>query len=671
MAQYEEHNQLDYRFGGDTIDDFAIKYMAEMARVFRFLNDLKENRINSIEYTEPSAGQFKVENEKLYIRDGSNTKWVLLGNIDENFGFKPAGASFLNSEDIGTGAGQIPVLNENGILDVSISGNAGKIADIRNEVNNLQDGQVLTYRSATNSWRNEDKGVIGSGKALNLYDGDELLCSYAGDEQRDFDLGITANRQYSEIKADEAKAYADQKSNDAKNYADNVSNEAKAYAESVVDSKASFEYVQEKTAAAEASAKSYTDTALAPKIDKIELKNSAVKDSYRNVIYGFRVDNTEADPSACVTYLADAKGMTPARMDYQNNIFDYGSWEDAFFMPRPCMLKYDGTVACYLDPNNYAYREDGVTPSDVANDEFDGNAMMEWGQNGKKIYYKVVNVRDGCYEVYIANYKADDEYVCYSFIGGSNQELDHFYTPIYNGSNVSSRLRSLSGKTHMASQSATTDINYAQANGNGWYIEQWCDRVLINFLLVLMGKSLDTQKTYGNGHYSGGSSASSNYVTGRHDGKGLFWGSTGNDGVKVFGMENWWAEVWRRTAGLMNDRGTYKVKMTANNYDGSTQIGYNTTGDGYINCGSAPSASCSYISRMSASKYGILPIVVSGSASTYYCDAEWTNNGQLNYAYVGGTSYIGSCCGGFAVDLAYAASNGDWDVGACLSYKHS
>lgn len=223
MAQYEEHNQLDYRFGGDTIDDFAQKYMAEMTRVFRFLNDLKENKINSIEYTEPSAGQFKVEDEKLYIRDGSNTRWVLLGDIDENFGFKPAEATFLNSKDIGSEAGQIPVLNEDGILDVSISGNAGKIAGIRNEVNNIQDGEVLTYRAATNSWRNEPKGVIGAGKSLNLYDGEELLCAYSGDEPQNFDMRFTENQNKIDAVVEEVKETVDRKIN-----AHNASSDAHA-----------------------------------------------------------------------------------------------------------------------------------------------------------------------------------------------------------------------------------------------------------------------------------------------------------------------------------------------------------------------------------------------------------------------------------------------------------
>ena len=58
-------------------------------------------------------------------------------------------------------------------------------------------------------------------------------------------------------------------------------------------------------------------------------------------------------------------------MDYDNDSFDYGSWEDAFFMPRPCMLKSDGTVDYYLDPDDYSKREDG-TASDISNQRNSG-----------------------------------------------------------------------------------------------------------------------------------------------------------------------------------------------------------------------------------------------------------------------------------------------------------
>ena len=83
-------------------------------------------------------------------------------------------------------------------------------------------------------------------------------------------------------------------------------------------------------------------------------------------IYGFRINPNEADPYEAVVYLADAVGMTPAKMGAES--FDYGSWRDAFFMPRPCMVKYDGTVDYYLNPDNYKETED-CSASDVANSD--------------------------------------------------------------------------------------------------------------------------------------------------------------------------------------------------------------------------------------------------------------------------------------------------------------
>ena len=105
----------------------------------------------------------------------------------------------------------------------------------------------------------------------------------------------------------------------------------------------------------------------------------------KGVVYGFHVDSSESDPSARVTYLEDAVGMTPAKMDFTSGKFKWGSWRNAFFLPKPCMLKFDGTVDYYLDPDNYDLKESGEA-SDVANDAYEGNAMMEWGQNGKKIW---------------------------------------------------------------------------------------------------------------------------------------------------------------------------------------------------------------------------------------------------------------------------------------------
>jgi hypothetical protein len=71
-------------------------------------------------------------------------------------------------------------------------------------------------------------------------------------------------------------------------------------------------------------------------------------------VYGYHIDPEESDPDACVTYLRDSVGMTPASMG--STTFDYGSWKDTFFMPKPCMVKYDGTLDYYLDENDYKYK---------------------------------------------------------------------------------------------------------------------------------------------------------------------------------------------------------------------------------------------------------------------------------------------------------------------------
>ena len=133
-----------------------------------------------------------------------------------------------------------------------------------------------------------------------------------------------------------------------------------------------------------------------------------IDDLKKKVVYGFHINGNDSNPDTMVTYLRDAVGMTPAHMDYANDVFDYGSWQDAFFMPRPCMVKYDGTVDYYLDPNDYTKKADG-TPSDIANTMYGGNAMMEWGQNGKKIWLAIVPDSDPkSGSIYIADHQVDE-----------------------------------------------------------------------------------------------------------------------------------------------------------------------------------------------------------------------------------------------------------------------
>lgn len=391
-----------------------------------------------------------------------------------------------------------------------------------------------------------------------------------------------------------------------------------------------------------------------------------------SVVYGWHVDPSIADSSDAVTYLDDAVGMTPAAMGAST--FDYGSWEDAFFMPKPCMVRSNGEVAYYLDPNDYSKKADG-TPSDVANPDFDGNAMVEWG----KIWYKFANGEtDGEGYFYVSNEQVDDSYHCWCNYDSKDSITDHFYTAIYNGTGTT-KLRSISGValTSANGNGGTTvmqEVERATANNTTadveWYTDVWSDRLLINALLVLIGKSLNTQATFGRGMDTGGQTAKQAYVTGTLNDKGLFWGATadGNSAVKVFGMENWWGCAWHRTAGFISIDRALKIKLTYGTADGSTVAGYNQTGSGYISDGTIPSSN-GYVKTMAYTQYGYMPNNVSGgSASTYYADYFFENTGT-RYLLVGGRSGNGVDAGAFSFALNNAPSDTKWPIATSLSFK--
>ncbi len=426
------------------------------------------------------------------------------------------------------------------------------------------------------------------------------------------------------------------------------------------------------TSAADSASKAMTTTpeGYEALVDQVADMRDAIQNG--RVIYGFHIDSNESDPDAAVTYLKDAVGMTPAKMDYTNGVFDYGSWEDAFFMPRPCMLNQDGTVAYYLDPNDLTKKEDG-TDSDVADTTFAGNAMMEWGRDGKKIWLCVVPKGDGTSaDVFISNRQVTDDYHAWSFMDANGAYIDHFYTPIYNGSLVDGVMRSISGQAVSKSLTATNEISYAKKNGDGWMIENYGDRLLINYLLILISKSLATQAVFGQGITSGSEATLNAYTTGALNDKGLFYGSSGiSTAVKVFGMENWWGLQTRRTAGLVIHSGTVKYKLTESDADGASG-GYTTTGAAYIDSGVTISGSTgSYIKAETFTADGaMIPTTINGaSTTTYYGDVCWFTNTVNAYALFGGNSGSGARCGAFYAILNNPASYANWNNGAAYLFN--
>lgn len=405
-------------------------------------------------------------------------------------------------------------------------------------------------------------------------------------------------------------------------------------------------------------------------------------------IYGFHVDSSVSSSSNAVSYHVQYDGKnvlnydySPAYMDFANDKWEWGSWsEDDFFMPRPCLIKQDYSDKIYLNPDNLTLDVDGNDVSAILTGSTDGyNAMMEWGKYGRRIWYKLVpdSGNASSYTVYISDVQADNDFVAWSFYDANDVLGEHFYTSIYNGSTVGSVLRSLSGKTPNNTEAGATQITRAKANNKNseayaWYIDVYADRVLINLLLILVIKSLNSD-VVGYGNYTGGTAASSLINTGLGNAKGMFYGKQANGVVKVFGMENWFANCWRRMAGLILNSGALKYKLTYGTADGSSAAGYREDDNApanYLTGNSiATSLSSSYIAAETAKTDGsLLPSGFSGANGTYYSDACWSSTG-VKYAIVGGGCHYGSACGAFALSLGNALSYSDWDRGAALSLK--
>lgn len=390
----------------------------------------------------------------------------------------------------------------------------------------------------------------------------------------------------------------------------------------------------------------------------------------RPTIYAFHIDGNEGAPDANIEYLLDAVGMSPAYMDFANDRFVWGSWKDAFFMPRPVMLSSSGQVVEELNPDDLTKKTDG-TASSISDTSFDGNAMMEF----PKIWLKCVpdSGDDSSATIYLSDMQVDAKYNDFAYISTSGVHRQHFYMPIYNGSlDSGGKLRSLSGQKLMQSKTAQQECDAAALNGTGWTTETNSRIMVVNFLLMLISKSTDSNTAFGYGINTGSQTAADNYTTGSLNTKGLFYGKTdGTTAVKVFGTENWWGLQWRRYLGDILLNGKQMVKLCPSTEDGSTVSGYNLTGNGYIHVSNADTkegTSGGYINVMKFSEYGMYSKTSSGSQTTFYTDGQWFNNGVTSVPLRGGGSDHGRRCGALCVARNGVAGDARWDIAAAPSY---
>ena len=380
--------------------------------------------------------------------------------------------------------------------------------------------------------------------------------------------------------------------------------------------------------------------------------NAYIKSGAQNPIniWGIKINKNDSNPATRVEYINNAIGKTPVTVNQTTGVADLGDWED-FINDHfaPCMVKFDGTVDYYLDRNDQTKKIDGVTLSDVSNISYAGNAMVEC-KGLYPYYYSDAGYDYAIFsETPLGDYKND----IYIKMDGTTVGEAHYFSMFEGSLDSSNRIRSIAGQSPMVSQTGTTEITYATNNGTNYYTGTWNEVMFIGFILCMFGKSTNTQAIFGNGV----SNVSAKINTGQTVSKGAFTGySSGSQSVKTLWIENWWGNIWTRTAGCMNLSGSLRTKM---------RPPYNTTAEGYTIVGNL-STSNGYINGMTLSNNGILVTNASGSETTYYCDYYYYETGT-NYLLLGGSWANSARCGAFYLGLDDAVSGVDASIGVRLS----
>lgn len=380
------------------------------------------------------------------------------------------------------------------------------------------------------------------------------------------------------------------------------------------------------------------------------------------VIYECYINPNEKNPSLKITRVPGSVNENFVNMGLNsNNVFSMGSWENSWIIQRmkPCMLKYNGEVAYYLNKQDYTYKDDG-TASDVSNTAFGGNCMIEHGQ----YWIKLTATETGLIHVRVANIQVDETYKCYTHINNLGELKEVMYLMAFQPGVIGGRYRSMKGISIHTNAAMAAQRAYAQANGVGHDLMTIGQILTLQILTMLMTGTTDTQSAFGKGRDSNNANA----TTGEMVGKGMFAGTKATGGMIAFGTENLFANYLKRLLGLMVKNGVFVIKLSYDKSDGSTVIGYNLDGTGFINTNIASvGASASYIKTMQiVGDVGLLPTAVDGSATTDYCDALWQAEGGS--ALVGGHYGYGAACGLFCLRVDDAPSYAYATIGGSLSY---
>ena len=367
------------------------------------------------------------------------------------------------------------------------------------------------------------------------------------------------------------------------------------------------------------------------------------------VTLGIEINLSDSNPATWATYTDDAVGMTAGSSAFDD--FDiYGNIQSYTFK--------DGAEVKALSKTDVTKYADGTSAAtDIASGTYD--VMTKFTRGG---YY--INHSSGKLIIKVTD-DPEAEGFCYKAFQRGANELDEFYLGRYKGYiDGSGKLRSYSGVTPTGNKTIGAFRTAAQLNGAGYENSGFYQLVWRQCLYLVKYLAKNSQDTIGKG-YTGGSAVT---ATGSTNGHGDTYGTqTATDHMILFGLEDFWGNIWEWIDGLATDASYNILTNTDNFQDDGKGTGYQSTASG------ASSNDGGYMTDVQGTNdTGLVYKTKNGSATTYFCDYGGLSsscvakfggdygNGDLAgvcYLYVStAASYAGASVGGRVMFLKKQAS---------------
>lgn len=373
--------------------------------------------------------------------------------------------------------------------------------------------------------------------------------------------------------------------------------------------------------------------AIAAQVETNKNEISDLKNYLKIERYGVKIAKGNSSPAGAMEYMYDAVGKQPAYMDFATGNFNYGDWNDAFFIKqnRPVMLDTSWNVVEELDKTDQTKKINGSLSS-ISDELSNLNAFAEFPQ----VWYKTWEDSTHQYFV-ISNVQYDETYKCDVCKDAAGKIADKWYFPMFDGSLISGKMRSLADKAVSVSKTAAQEIGYCTLHGASWYTLDKEQIHVFVMLAELIAKNRNSQQAFGDQVSLGTNTAGIN--TGSLKSFGQFRGY--NDGIhatKMFYCETGSLGYTIRYAGHITNANSEQLCKNHPPYD--------INGADYTNTGIIVTTN-GYIKDMLFNNDGIFGKTTGGSATTYWpdahyfapnCYARW--RGYWNAAAAAGLRYV-------------------------------